>query len=181
MKPFFSILLLTLWLVQSLFSSLCYSLERQQCRIIFEKNKENYTPKNIQYLVFSSNQSIAWEKRNEEFFWQGNLYDVLSITQTDASITIKCVSDSTETDIVAQNTSSFSTNFYKSKSISTFKIQEFIYTFLENLPLFTPFLRIIPLLAPRENTLAESDGEVLNPPPEEPTQYLANLPQSTNF
>lgn len=96
----FAILLLFIWITRNLFPFLYFELERYQCRYNFSELKNNIDNESIQTIAFSNKTGIHWEKENQEFLLNKQLYDVISIEKTDSLTIIRCVPDSKETKII---------------------------------------------------------------------------------
>ncbi len=92
----FAILLLTVWLFQNFFCSMFFELERLQCREAFETSKARLLRNEIHTFTFARNQKINWEETDRELKMDGNMFDVISISKSSTTTTVRCVSDNRE-------------------------------------------------------------------------------------
>lgn len=92
MKKLFSILILALFIYQSIGYYISFSI-----------NKYNNINNNKIITVFNFSKKefhkINWKKKNKEFIYNNNLYDIKSITNNKENIIIYCFADDKETSI----------------------------------------------------------------------------------
>lgn len=93
----YGFLLLILWLFQSCFPVIFYSLERYQLKHT-QSSGSSETATTILHMAL--NQPIAWENEGEEFYYKGRLFDVLKITLCKTEKIIECIADEKETQII---------------------------------------------------------------------------------
>lgn len=90
-----------IWFAQNYLSVIYLQLEREECRQ-FVSNKINtkHINKKAQYVVFQQGDMIDWEVEGKEFKLNGNLYDVISLSNFENKILVKCYKDKKETKIL---------------------------------------------------------------------------------
>lgn len=94
------ILLLSAWLLQSLFPVLYYQWERMECWQSFAQLKNTIPVQDLHTLTFNSEDDIHWEKKDKEFVLQGKLYDVVNIRKEAGAIVITCARDHKEQQLI---------------------------------------------------------------------------------
>jgi hypothetical protein len=97
---------LTILLLLSLFIEIAgygifFSFRQWQVKCSVKKSLFNGTThRNTELLVFSI---VEWEKlslKEDEFFYQGEMYDVIEVHRKGKSVVVKCISDKKETRLI---------------------------------------------------------------------------------
>lgn len=160
----YGFLLLILWLFQSCFPVIFYSLERYQLQQLQNCRSSERV---VTILHLALRQPIAWEKEGKEFYYNGKLFDVKKITCTQTEKIITCVADEEETRIVEthyKNNDPSHTPLnsrYKVKSFFDLKYLNEIVSFIN--PMSTGKHEFIDRAGV---TIVPTCREVITPPPE---------------
>ena len=98
-KVFIAKLLMIIWIARFCFMQLAYRYERAESRESFEKIKPHINSNKVENIVFENIAAIDWENDNE-FELNGKIYDVINITESHSKISVKCISDEKEAEII---------------------------------------------------------------------------------
>ncbi len=158
------ILLLIGFLLISLTDPLVYLAQRSAAIDKFISSRDSFSPDQIKTIIISE-QSINWEKKFKEFFFNDNLYDVITIEKIGFEFVIRCVADKSEDRIVAAFIRSVDKSLKDKIKPPTIKDQQCI-TLTISLPLFSYKYFI------HEIQYVETDHltpclEIFSPPPEQ--------------
>lgn len=96
-----SILLLFIWVSQSIAPYVLYEIGRRASRSDFEEALHDIPATEVVSFTFPNSFPISWKKINKEFSLDGKLYDVISLCKNDTTTSIWCKPDHREDTIVA--------------------------------------------------------------------------------
>lgn len=71
---------------------------------VIHKIKHHLSPEDIKCIIIneSNQEKLKWEKQNKEFWFDGKLYDILSVEEKSDSKYYYCLSDEKEQNIISQ-------------------------------------------------------------------------------
>lgn len=100
-QKFLLISLLLIWFTQNYLTLVYLQIEKEDCkRFVLNNLNTKHFHKKAQYIVFQQSDIIDWEIEGKEFKFNGNLYDVISMSNFDNKILVKCYKDKKETKIL---------------------------------------------------------------------------------
>lgn len=91
-----AILLLCIWVFQSIFPYVLLEYQKYECRKVFEHRRRDIPADQIVQFAFSKGDQIPCRAKDKEFIYHGKLYDILEYSKNDTAIFIKCVPDKKE-------------------------------------------------------------------------------------
>lgn len=97
MKKTIAAILLLLWIAQCTLPYLACGLGRALCHI---ENLSSRANKKVVVFTFSSTKQINWQITNQELLLAGKLYDVVDIQHLNHQITVRCIADEHENNLV---------------------------------------------------------------------------------
>jgi hypothetical protein len=166
----FPLVLLSLFIFQSVFSYFIFELGRTQFYYASIHKLNTNFPDEIQTLRFSKNSNIEWEHFNEEFRLDGKLYDVLTIRSEDSTTIIQCRPDTKEDEWVDIYYNSLFDTSKKDSHSNYERILKDLVTILPDLPSLQFSLIFSNQLSIEQNTAFNTIFIEINSPP--PNYYL---------